>query len=199
MLNRLVLATANPGKAAEFGRLLEGSVEQLVPMCELGIGAVQETGLTFVENAILKARAAAAGSGLPALADDSGLEVDALRGAPGVRSARYAGADAGDNDNIDRLLETLAHVPEDRRSARFRCVLVAMRHAQDPAPLICEDTWEGRILTSRSGQGGFGYDPIFFALDAGCSAANLSRERKNALSHRGKAMTKLRAALATWR
>jgi len=199
MLKRLVLATANPGKAAEFGRLLESAVEQLVPMSEFGIDAVAETGLTFVENAILKARSAASGSGLPALADDSGLEVDALRGAPGVRSARYAGADASDDDNIERLLEFLAPVPEAERSARFRCVLVAMRHAHDPAPLICEDTWEGRILTSRSGLGGFGYDPIFFALDAGCSAASLSKERKNELSHRGKAMVKLRAALATWR
>lgn len=198
MLERLVLATGNLGKAEEFSRLLDGVVPELVPMSQLGIGEVEETGLTFVENAILKARNAAFVSGLPALADDSGLEVDCLGGAPGVRSARYAGPDASDDDNIDLLLKTLAQVPDSDRGARFRCVLVALRHAEDPAPLICEESWEGRIMASRSGQGGFGYDPVFFALDAGCSAASLGKEHKNQLSHRGKAIARLKIALTTW-
>ena len=197
-MTRIVLATGNPGKMAEFSSLVAGLDLEVVPLSSLQTDKTEETGLTFVENAILKARAAATAAGAPALADDSGLEVDALAGAPGIHSARYAGPGATDADNVRLLLERLEGVPESRRGARFRCVLVALRHPRDPAPLICQGTWEGRILPQQRGRGGFGYDPVFFALDAGCSAAELSSERKNQLSHRGKAMAQLKVALGSW-
>jgi XTP/dITP diphosphohydrolase len=193
---RIVLASNNAGKVREFNQLLAEQQIRVAPQQEFGVTEVEETGLSFVENAILKARNAAGHSGLPAIADDSGLEVDALRGAPGIYSARFAGPGAGDAANNRKLLEALQGVPEAERSARFQCVLVYMRHAEDPTPLICQGSWEGRILLQPSGANGFGYDPLFFVPEQGCSAAELGDETKNRLSHRGQALRKLLAALA---
>jgi XTP/dITP diphosphohydrolase len=188
---RLVLASANPGKLRELAALLKDSGVEVLPQSSFGIEPPPETGHTFVENAILKARHAAAMSGLPAVGDDSGLEVDALDGRPGVRSARYAGEHAADADNNSRLLRDLAGLPDDRRTARYRCVLVLMRSATDPAPLICEGVWEGRIATAPAGENGFGYDPLFLVGDLSLTAAQLSPELKNRLSHRGQALRQL--------
>ncbi|MBM4221405.1 MAG: non-canonical purine NTP pyrophosphatase, partial [Gammaproteobacteria bacterium] len=157
---KLVLASNNPGKLREFQQLL-GAPWQLLPQAALGVGPVAETGTSFLENALLKARHAAAATSLPALADDSGIEVDALRGAPGVRSARYAGPGASDADNNAKLLAEMAGVPEGQRTARYRCCLVFVRDAQDAAPLVAEGVWEGRIAGACQGSGGFGYDPLF--------------------------------------
>ena len=195
----LVLASNNAGKVREFGQLLAGTGLRVVPQGDYGAGEVEETGLSFVENAILKARHAARHTGLPALADDSGLEVDALRGAPGIHSARYAGRNATDTENLLRLLERLAGVPAEARSARFQCVLVYLRHAEDPTPLICQGTWEGRILTEARGVNGFGYDPLFLVPELGRSAAELDPDTKNRLSHRGQALRQLRARLESAR
>jgi XTP/dITP diphosphohydrolase len=189
-----VLASNNPGKAREIGQLLAGHEITVRPQSDFGVPEAAETGLTFVENALIKARNAAQHSGLPAIADDSGLEVDALNGAPGIYSARYAG-DAGDGANNEKLLAALQTVPEEERTARFQCVMVYLRHADDPTPLICQGTWEGRILTAPQGENGFGYDPVFFVPAEGCSAAELAADRKNALSHRGQALRQLLAAL----
>lgn len=191
----IVLASNNPGKVREFAQLLVGLGHEVRPQSEFGVPEVEETGLTFVENAILKARNAAHHAGLPALADDSGLEVDALNGAPGIYSARYAGGGASDRTNLEKLLADIKHVPESERGARFQCVLVYMRHALDPTPLICQGTWEGRILHAPQGNQGFGYDPIFYVTSHGYASAELSPEIKNALSHRGQALRKLVAAL----
>ena len=188
---RLVLASANPGKVRELKTLLSDSGMEVLPQSDFGIESPPETGQTFVENAILKARHAAARSGLPAIGDDSGLEVDALDGRPGVLSARFAGERATDADNIARLLRELAGVPDARRTARFRCVLVLMRSATDPAPLICEGVWDGRIATAPAGGHGFGYDPIFLVGGLSLTAAQLSPELKNTLSHRGQALRQL--------
>ena len=155
----------------------------------------EETGLTFVENAILKARNAAAHTGQPAIADDSGIEVDALNGAPGIYSARYAGAGASDQDNLQKLLEALRDIPEAERTARFQCLMVYMRHGEDPTPLICQGTWEGRILFEPRGENGFGYDPVFHVPTHNCSSAELEPDVKNALSHRGQALRLLLGAL----
>jgi XTP/dITP diphosphohydrolase len=190
---RLVLASANPGKLRELQTLLADSGIEVLPQSQFGIEAAAETGLTFVENALIKARHAAARSGLPAVADDSGLEVDALDGRPGVLSARFAGANASDADNIARLLEELRGVPFAARTARFRCLVVLMRTATDPAPVICEGLWEGRIALAPSGEHGFGYDPVFLAGELGLTAAQLSPELKNRLSHRGQALRQLAA------
>lgn len=187
MTQRIVLATGNKGKVREFGELLAACHIEVVPQSDFGVPDADETGLTFVENAILKARNAAAHTGMAAIADDSGLEVDHLNGAPGIYSARYAG-DGGSAANNAKLLEALDGVPETARGARFQCVLVYLRHADDPTPLICQGTWEGRILTAARGDAGFGYDPLFFVPDEGVSAAELAAERKNALSHRGQAL-----------
>ena len=195
MNKTIVLASSNAGKVREFNQLLAGLQLEVVPQSHFNVADAEETGLTFVENAILKARNAAQHAHRPALADDSGLEVDALDGAPGIYSARYAGPGAGDRANLEKLLAMLAGVPEAQRSARFQCVLVYMRHALDPTPLICQGTWEGRILTEARGRGGFGYDPVFFVPSHGCSSAELPAEVKNALSHRGQALQKLLAAL----
>ena len=192
---RVVLATGNSGKLRELQALLAGSVVQIVAQSELGIGAAQETGLTFVENAIIKARHAASQSGLAAIADDSGLEVDALGGRPGVHSARYAGPKASDAENNARLLSELTHVAPAKRTARYRCVLVLLRSASDPAPLVCEGVWEGRITDTPAGQSGFGYDPLFLVGDLGLTAAQLAPQLKNQLSHRGQALQKLVAAI----
>jgi len=195
MSKTIVLASSNAGKVREFNQLLGGLQLEVVPQSHFNVADAEETGLTFVENAILKARNAAQHAHRPALADDSGLEVDALDGAPGIYSARYAGPGAGDRANLEKLLAMLAGVPEAQRTARFQCVLVYMRHALDPTPLICQGTWEGRILTEARGSGGFGYDPVFFVPSHGCSSAELPAEVKNALSHRGQALQKLLAAL----
>ncbi len=185
---RIVLASGNAGKVREINQILAGSGIEVVPQSEFDIADVEETGLTFVENAILKARNAARHSGLPAIADDSGLEVDALNSAPGIYSARYAGANADDQQNWSKLLKDLQGVAETERGARFQCLMVYMRHAEDPTPLICQGTWEGRILTAPQGENGFGYDPIFYIPETGCSAAELSAEDKNQRSHRGQAL-----------
>lgn len=198
-LKRLVLATANPGKLRELQSLLADAGVAVLPQAQFGISSPAETGLTFVENAILKARHAAAGSGLPAIADDSGLEVDALDGRPGVRSARYAGAEASDAANNAELLEELRGVPSEARSARYRCVVVLMRSPTDPAPVICEGVWEGRIAEAPAGEHGFGYDPLFLVGELAISAAQLSPELKNSLSHRGQALRQLTHALSTMR
>jgi XTP/dITP diphosphohydrolase len=187
----IVLASSNVGKVREFNQLFADLHREVIPQSRYQVPDAEETGLTFVENAILKARNAAQHTQLPALADDSGLEVDALNGAPGIYSARYAGPGASDAANLEKLLDMLKGVPEEKRTARFQCVLVYMRHALDPTPLICQGTWEGRILTEPRGTSGFGYDPVFFVPTHGVSAAELSPEVKNTLSHRGQALRKL--------
>ena len=188
---KLVLATANVGKQREFAALLSPLGVQLLLSSALGIDSAAETGATFEANALLKARHAAGASGLPALADDSGLEVDALDGRPGVYSARYAGAQATEADNNARLLSELAGVPPQRRSARYRCVLALVRDAADTAPLIASGSWEGRIALQPAGHGGFGYDPLFLPEGLEVSAAELPLGRKNALSHRARALAAL--------
>ncbi len=195
MTQRVVLASSNKGKVRELGELLTGCQIAVVPQSDFGVPDAAETGLTFVENAILKARNAAAHTGLPAIADDSGLEVDYLNGAPGIYSARYAGT-GGSEANNAKLLEALSGVDTDQRSARFQCVLVYLQHADDPTPIICQGTWEGRILTNLQGEAGFGYDPLFWVPQEGCSAAELTAERKNELSHRGQALRCLLQALS---
>ena len=191
----IVLASNNAGKVREIERLLAESRIHIRPQGEYGVPEAEETGLTFVENAILKARNAARHSGLPAIADDSGLEVDALRGAPGIYSARYAGPGATDEANLLKLLADLADVPEAERTARFQCVLVYLRHAEDPTPLICQGAWEGQILFEPRGTNGFGYDPIFLVPSHGCSSAELDPDTKNRLSHRGQALRRLQERL----
>ncbi len=192
---KLVLASGNAGKLAELRALL-GEGFDLHAQSEFGIADAEETGLSFVENAILKARHAARASGLPALADDSGLCVDALRGAPGLYSARYAGVHGDHAANIDKLLRELEQVGNAERGARFVCVLALVRHADDPLPLLAQGVWEGRILRARAGSGGFGYDPVFFSPAHGCSAAELAPDVKNRDSHRGHALAQLHALLA---
>jgi XTP/dITP diphosphohydrolase len=192
---KLLLASSNTGKLDELRKLL-GADFQLHTQSEFGVGDAEETGLSFVENAILKARHAARATGLPALGDDSGLCVDALHGAPGLYSARYAGRHGDNEANIDRLLRELDGIPDAARNARFVCVLALLRHADDPMPLIAEGQWTGRILTARRGDGGFGYDPVFFSPAHGCSAAELPADVKNRDSHRGIALARLRALLA---
>jgi XTP/dITP diphosphohydrolase len=194
MVDRIVLASGNKGKVKEFSELLGGVDISVVPQSDFGVPDVEETGLTFVENAIIKARNAAAHTGLPAIADDSGLEVDYLNGAPGIYSARYAG-EGGSAANNAKLLRALDGVDAAVRGARFQCVLVYLRHVDDPTPLICQGTWEGVILGAAQGDAGFGYDPLFYVPTEGCSAAELAAERKNALSHRGQALRCLLAAL----
>lgn len=192
----VVLASNNAGKVAEFQQLLAGVGFNILPQSNFNLPSVEETGLSFVENAILKARHAAAATGLAAFADDSGIEVDALNGAPGIYSARFAGVNASDADNNAHLLSQLAGVPEHLRTARYQCVLVYMRHAQDPMPLICSASWEGRILTAPQGEGGFGYDPLFWLPELNCTSAQLPKAEKNKISHRGRAMAALLAALS---
>lgn len=187
----LVLASGNPGKLSEFNSLLAPLGYDVRPQAEYGVPEVEETGLTFVENALLKAREACRLSGLPALADDSGLDVDALQGAPGIYSARYAGEPKSDRANNRKLLEALHQVPEGQRTARYWCVLVWLRHAEDPVPRIVQTSWEGEILAHPRGEGGFGYDPLFWLPAQGLSAAEISAEEKNRLSHRGRALQAL--------
>ena len=187
-MGKIVLASNNPGKAREIGQLLSDLHLQVVPQSDFAVEEVEETGLTFVENAILKARNAAQHTGLPAIADDSGLEVDALNGAPGIYSARFAGLGASDQDNLQKLLQDLAAMPGATRTARFQCLMVYLRHADDPVPLICQGTWEGEITQQPVGENGFGYDPVFFVPGENCTAAELEAQRKNSLSHRGQAL-----------
>ena len=191
----IVLASSNPGKVREINRVLAGLNVIVRPQAEFNVIDAEETGLTFVENAILKARNAAQHTGLPAIADDSGLEVDALAGAPGIYSARYAGVSATDLENLEKLLDALADVPEENRGARFQCLMVYMRHADDPTPLICQGSWEGRILTAARGSNGFGYDPVFYVPTHNCASAELAADIKNSLSHRGQALRQLVTAL----
>ncbi|MBR9909868.1 MAG: RdgB/HAM1 family non-canonical purine NTP pyrophosphatase [Gammaproteobacteria bacterium] len=197
---QVVLASNNAGKVREMQSLLAAMGLEVLPQSELAIDSVAETGLSFVENAILKARHACRCSGLPAIADDSGLEVDALHGQPGIYSARYAEEAEGDQDsaNNTKLLNRLTGLTQMDRRARYRCLLVFMRHHEDPTPIICQGTWEGRILHQPEGEGGFGYDPIFYVPETDCSAAQLSAEQKNSLSHRGRALQALIQQLQTY-
>lgn len=192
--NTLVLATGNPGKVAEMQDRLRAAGLTVRAQSDFNIDSADETGLSFVENAIIKARHAARETGLPAIADDSGLEVDALNGAPGIYSARFAGEDGNDAANNRKLLDELKNIADDNRSARFRCVIALLRHAADPTPLIVTGTWEGRIAREPRGDNGFGYDPIFL-FDDERSAAELSREEKGRLSHRGQALQQLETLL----
>lgn len=195
-MKKIVLASSNKGKVREIGELLAALDMQVVPQSEYSVVDAEETGLSFVENAILKARHASQHTGLPAIADDSGLEVDALNGAPGIYSARFAGNGASDSDNVQKLLRELKALGEVPRTARFQCLMVYVRHALDPTPLICQGTWEGVIVDTPQGDNGFGYDPIFYVPTDKCTAAQLPPERKNALSHRGQALKCLLDKLA---
>ena len=195
---RLVLATANQGKLRELRELLAEQDCAVLSQADFDVEPVEETGLTFIENALLKARHAAERSGLPAVADDSGLVVDALEGRPGIHSARFAGEDASDADNVALLLEKLDGVPGPHRGARFVCAMALLRFPADPTPLVCEGRWEGRIAMSPRGSGGFGYDPVFITAD-GRTSAELSAAEKNRLSHRGQAVRELvRRLPAAW-
>ena len=185
---KIVLATGNPGKVRELQQLLADTALDIVPQSDFDTPEAIEDGLGFVENALIKARAAARHTGLPAIADDSGIAVDALQGAPGIYSARYAGAGATDEQNLNLLLENIRDVAEADRLARFICLMVYVRHAEDPMPIICQGEWQGRLLTHPQGDNGFGYDPIFYIPEKGCTSAQLSSDEKNALSHRGKAI-----------
>lgn len=195
MIDKIILASGNKGKLREFSQVLGDLNVEVIPQSEYNVSDADETGLSFVENAILKARHASKATGLPALADDSGLEVDALQGAPGIYSARFSGADATDKKNNYLLLEKLQGVPVDQRTARFRCVLVFMRHANDPTPLICQGSWEGIILEQLSGENGFGYDPLFLIPELEKTSAQLPSDEKNRISHRGQAVALLKASI----
>lgn len=192
---KVVLATGNKGKLREMQQVLSPLGFEVVAQSDFNVPEADETGLSFVENAIIKARNAAQHTGLPAIADDSGLEVDALAGAPGIYSARYAGVGAGDAANNAKLLAELAQRGVRDATARFQCVLVFMRHAQDPVPVIAQGSWEGTLLDAPRGDHGFGYDPLFFVAGENCTSAELPPERKNALSHRGRALRQLAALL----
>lgn len=196
MVNKIVLASGNAGKLKEFSQLFSSWNIEVVPQSEFEVPEAEETGLSFIENALLKARHASRISGLPALADDSGLAVDALGGAPGIYSARYAGPGASDADNNRKLLEALDGVPESERAASFHCALAFVRRHDDPVPLVCSAQWRGRILDKPAGEQGFGYDPLFFVESHGMTSAELPRETKNQLSHRAQAVKQF---AALWR
>ncbi len=195
MSKTIVLASSNSGKVREINQMLAGLDLSVVPQSDFKVIDAEETGLTFIENALIKARNATRHTGLPAIADDSGIEVDYLNGAPGIYSARYAGKNASDEQNLRKLLDDLVGIPEAERTARFQCLMVYLRHEFDPTPIICQGTWEGRILLEARGANGFGYDPIFFVPTHNCSSAELPPEVKNKLSHRGQALRKLVEAL----
>ena len=188
---KIILASSNPGKLREISAIFADKPYRLIPQSEYNVSDAEETGLTFVENAILKARHAAESTGMMAMADDSGIEVDYLKGAPGIYSARYAGQPCDNQANNDKLLAALQGVPGELRTARFQCVIVLMRHALDPTPLICTGTWEGFIVEQETGANGFGYDPLFYVPTHGCTSAELSPQVKNELSHRGQALRDL--------
>lgn len=193
-MSSIVLASGNRGKIREIQAILQN--DKILPQSQFNVAELEETGETFIENAIIKARNAAAHCNLPAIADDSGLVVDALDGAPGVISARYAGVGASDQANLDKLLEEMRDVPDAERTARFICVMVYLRHALDPTPIVAQGVWEGRILHHAVGENGFGYDPVFWVDEYQCSSAQLAPELKNALSHRGQALRALSRQLA---
>lgn len=195
-MKEIVLATGNQGKVKEMAQLLMDFGFNVKAQSEFNVSDVAETGTTFIENAIIKARHAAKETGLPAIADDSGLEVDYLQGDPGIYSARYSGEGATDQANLEKLLTELQGVPEEQRTARFHCVLVLMKHENDPTPIVCHGKWEGRILTEQHGTNGFGYDPIFWVPESECTSAELDAADKKKLSHRGKALTQLFNTLA---
>lgn len=190
-MQKIVLATGNPGKVAELAAMLAPWGCDIIPQTLLQISDADETGLTFIENALIKARHAAHLTGLPAIADDSGLAVDALGGAPGIYSARFAGVGASDSQNVALLLEKMAKVPAGQRQAQFHCVLVYLRHAADPTPLVAHGIWQGEIALQSHGDGGFGYDPLFFLPELGITSAQLSKAQKQQLSHRGQALRQL--------
>ena len=189
--NRIVFASGNTGKVREIGQLLDGLNIDIIPQSEFNVPEIEETGLTFVENAILKARNAVYHTGLPAIADDSGIAVDVLQGRPGIYSARFAGVGASDEENLGKLVSLVKSFSEEERTARFICSMVYLRHAEDPIPAIAEGVWEGRLLLEPKGQDGFGYDPIFYVSSQQCTAAELPPEIKNRLSHRGQALKRL--------
>lgn len=199
-MKKIVLASNNPGKVREINQLFAELNIEVVPQSDFGVAEIEETGLTFVENSILKARNAAQHTGLPALADDSGIEVDALKGAPGIYSARFAGVGASDSENLKKLLSELKAIEKAHgnvtRTARFQCLMVLMRHGNDPTPLICQGTWQGEIIDTPQGDNGFGYDPVFYLPSENCTSAQLPADKKNALSHRGKALQCLLDKLA---
>ncbi len=192
---KMVLASNNSGKAKELLAMLAPLGIEVLPQSHFNVSDIEETGLTFIENAIIKARHASEISGLPALADDSGLEVDALNGEPGIYSARYSGDGATDEKNNQRLLQELKDIPSEERTARFQCVMALVKHPHDPTPIICQGTWEGSILTAPQGENGFGYDPLFWVSQRGLSSAQLSPELKNLISHRALATRQLMRAL----
>jgi XTP/dITP diphosphohydrolase len=194
-MHKIVLATNNPGKVREINEMLAGYDLSVVSQSAFNVPDIEETGLTFVENALLKARNACMHTGFPAIADDSGLEVDALKGAPGIYSARYAGQGATDEANLQQLLDDLREIPQSGRTARFQCLMVYLRHPHDPTPRIFQGTWEGRVLDAPRGENGFGYDPVFFVPTHNCASAELEPDIKNSLSHRGQALRALVAAL----
>lgn len=194
-MQKIVIASGNAGKLREFTQLLGDRGFEVLPQSHFKVSDAEETGTTFVENAIIKARHACQQTGLPAIADDSGIEVDALNGRPGVYSARYSGADASDASNNQKLLDELAGVPANKRTARYHAILAFMRHAEDPTPILCHGIWEGIILSEARGTNGFGYDPLFFVPSHNCTSAELDKAEKNRISHRGKAMEQLLAQI----
>ena len=194
-MKTIILASSNPGKLREFAQILATFKFEVVPQSQFDVPDVPETGLSFVENALIKARNAAQHTNLPAMSDDSGIEVDVLNGAPGIYSARFAGLQANDADNNKLLLEKLREIPASQRTARYHCVIVYMHHANDPMPLICQGSWEGQIIQESRGNNGFGYDPFFYVPTHNCTAAELSPDVKNNLSHRGQALRALQVAL----
>lgn len=192
-MRKIVLASSNKGKLIELRAILKQKNVQLFPQSQFSVIDADETGLSFIENALIKARHACVATGLPAIADDSGIEVDALKGEPGIYSARYAGfhGEEADKENNSKLLRELEGIPEIERGARFQCVIAYMQHAKDPMPLICQGTWEGSILFNEEGEKGFGYDPLFYVPSHGLSSAKLDATTKNAISHRGQALKQL--------
>jgi len=191
MNQRIVLASGNKGKIAEIQDILKQQAIEVISQSHFNVSDVAETGTTFIENAIIKARHASAISQLPTIADDSGLEVDAINGKPGVYSARYAGLPSNDQNNTDKLLQALANTPEKLRTARFHCVMVFMAHENDPSPLVGHGIWEGSITIEKSGNNGFGYDPVFYVPEQRCTSAELPAKTKNTISHRAQALQQL--------
>lgn len=190
-VSRIVFASGNAGKVREIGQLLEGLSIDVLPQSDFNVPEIEETGCTFVENAILKARNAAHHTGLAVIADDSGIVVDVLQGRPGIVSARFAGVGASDEDNLNKLIEMIKPFPEEQRTARFICSMVYLRHEYDPVPIIAHGVWEGQLITDPKGSNGFGYDPMFYVSSQQCTSAELTPEIKNKLSHRGQALTHL--------
>ena len=195
--NQIVLASGNAGKLREIAQLLEGLNLEVLPQSEFNVPEIEETGLTFVDNAILKARNAAHYTGLPVIADDSGIAVDVLRGCPGIYSARFAGIGASDEENLEKLIRMITPFPDEERTARFICSMVYIRHEEDHVPVIAEGVWEGQLLIDPKGKNGFGYDPIFYVSSQQCTSAELPPEIKNKLSHRGQALRKLLEQLSS--